>query len=383
MTTVDVVVVGGGIAGVSAAYHLASDQSVILVEAETTLAFHSTGRSAAVYFENYGAAANRPLTRASRSFLVAPPPDLVDTPLATPRGAVWIGSAGQTASLRRIAAEGRATSSRISEIDRPELHERVPVLKDTVTQGIWEPDPLDLDVAAIHQTFVRGLRRRGAGIMTASPIHHLVRRRRGWVVDAGDQRISTAAVVNAAGAWGDVVAALAGVRPVGLVPKRRTAFLVAGQSDWARLPMVIDADQRFYFKPDGSQVLCSPADETPTEPGDARPDQVQVARAIEHINAATTLNIRSVRSEWAGLRTFTPDRTMVIGSDPEVDGFVWLVGQGGTGIQTAPAAGEMAAAAVRGQPLPEHLSRAGVDIGALGPGRPTLRRQLVARRPNS
>jgi D-arginine dehydrogenase len=172
-------------------------------------------------------------------------------------------------------------------------------------------------------------------------------------------------IVDAAGAWGDIVAERAGVAPVGLVPKRRTAFMVAAPRGSATWPMVIDADERFYFKPDGEQMLCSPADTTPSDPVDARPEEVDVASAIERINAATTLGIRHVRSEWAGLRTFAPDDAMVIGMDPDVAGFCWLVGQGGTGIQTASAAARLAAASIERDPPPADLLAAGLDPAAV------------------
>jgi D-arginine dehydrogenase len=370
----DVLVIGGGIAGMSAGYYLSATHRVALVEAEPQLARHSTGRSAALFFENYGAPAIRPLTVASRPFFTSPPPDLVDASLVRPRGALWIGRPDQTETLERIAEEGRRTGSTIVDLTPDEVAARVPVIRsELLAGGLWEPDPLDLDVAAIHQALLRGFRRRGGEILMASPVTALERTGERWQVTAGDQKLTSAVVVNAAGAWGDVVAALAGIEPVGLVPMRRTAFMTAGDSAWADWPMVVGADHDFYFKPDGPQLLCSPADEAPSEPVDARPDPVDVAIAIERINQATTLGIRSVRSEWAGLRTFTADRVMVIGPDPDERSFTWAVGQGGTGIQTAPAAGELLAALVSGHDLPQHLAEAGVDPAALSPSRPGLR----------
>lgn len=371
--TVDVVVIGGGIAGVSAGYHVAATHRVVLVECEAQLARHSTGRSAALFFENYGAAAIRPLTIASRDFFTSPPADLIDAPLVTPRGALWIARPDQEEILSAIATEGRATGSRIIDLSPRQVAERVPVIRpERLAGGLWEQDPLDLDVAATHQAFLRGLRRRGGTVMTSSPVTALQRRGSRWRVTAGTEAIDAAVVVNAAGAWGDEVAARAGVAPVGLQPLRRTVFTVAGDAAFAGWPMVVDAGHEFYFKPDGVQLLCSPADETPSEPTDARPDPLDVARAIDRINEATTLAIRSVRSEWAGLRTFTPDRAMVIGPDPAEPGFMWLVGQGGTGIQTAPAAGELVATLLRGDDLAPTLEEAGVEPAALAPGRPSL-----------
>lgn len=367
----DVVVIGGGIAGVAVGYYLSDTHRVTLVEAEAQLAQHSTGRSAALYFENYGAPAIRPLTAASRDFFHHPPPGLTDSPLVTPRGAMWVGRHDQRQQMERIAEEGRAMGAEIVDLTPQEVAARVPVLRtDRLAGGLWEPDPLDIDVAGCHQAFLRGLRRNGGEILTSAPVDAIAHTGRGWELRAGNHTLAAKVVVNAAGAWGDVVAARAGVAPVGLTPMRRTAFMVEGSSAWRDWPMVVDVDHDFYFKPDGPQLLCSPADETPMPPGDARPDPLDVALAIERINYATTLGIRSVRSEWAGLRTFTADRGMVIGPDPAQADFVWLVGQGGTGIQTAPAAGELAAALVRGDDLPDHLRQ--VTVAALAPARPTL-----------
>lgn len=372
-THFDVVVIGGGIAGASAAYYLSQHRSVAMVEAERHLSHHSTGRSAALFFENYGAAAIRPLTLASRAFFTDPPPELVDGELTRPRGALWIARPEQAAALEKVAAEGHETGSTIVPLTPEEVAARVPVVRpELLVGGLWEPDPLDLDVAGIHQAFVRGMRAREAQILTGAPVTSLERTGGKWRVTAGDDHLTCDVVVNAAGAWGDQVAGLAGLGPVGLVPRRRTAFMVTGDRAWSDWPMVIDADHDFYFKPDGTQLLCSPADETPSDPVDARPDPVDVALAVERINRATTLEIRSVRSEWAGLRTFAPDRAMVIGPDPHEPAFVWAVGQGGTGIQTAPAAGQLVADLVtEGAPAP-NLADAGVEPGLLSPARPGL-----------
>lgn len=370
MTRTDVLVIGGGIAGVSVAYELAYTHRVVLAETEAQLAHHTTGRSAALYFENYGTPAIRPLTRASRPFLERPPSDLCDVPLLSPRGGLFVAASDQLDLLDEAEVEGRAAGTDVRRLDADECYELVPALRrPLVGGGLWEPGAADIDVAALHQTYVRGIRARGGEIRRRAPVTALRPVAGGWRAQVGDVELEARVVVDAAGAWGDQVAAMAGLAPVGLQPYRRTAFMVPGREEWRTWPMVIGVAHDWYFKPDGIQLLCSPADETPSEACDARPVDLDVAFAIDRINAFTTLDIRTVRSAWAGLRTFAPDRTMVIGPDPELPGFVWLVGQGGTGIQTAPAAARLAAGLVRGDDLDADLAAAGVDPEALSPRR--------------
>jgi D-arginine dehydrogenase len=306
------------------------------------------------------------LTKASRSFFDNPPPGLADVGFLERRGALWIGRPEQTASLERELVEAGPRAEKLSSAEALDL---VPVLTQDIAWSIYVPDALDLDVAAIHQTFVRGMRREGATIVVSSPAIGLTRQQSGWLTTTPGGTYAADVVVNAAGAWGDEVAALAGVEPVGLDPRRRTAFMVPGDASYAHWPLVADVDNLFYFRPDGTQILCSLADETPIPPGDAQPEPLDIALAIERINAATTLGIRTVRSAWAGLRTFVADRAMVIGFDRDHPGFFWLVGQGGTGIQTAPAAGELTAALVTGGALPSIQVDAGLDLPALSPDR--------------
>ncbi|MGH3118193.1 MAG: NAD(P)/FAD-dependent oxidoreductase [Gaiellales bacterium] len=366
-----VLVIGGGIAGVSAGYYLAlSGRDVVLAEQEATLAYHSTGRSAALFFQNYGAMANRPLTRGSREFFEHPPDGLVDHNLMAPRGALWVGRSDQIDSLRLALAQSKEGDGSAMWLEPVQAVQIVPALRHEYLAGaVWEPEPVDLDVAAIHQAFVRGMRAAGADVITKAPITGITRRAGQWDVAVGDQIVRAEVVVNAAGAWCDVVAAMAGARPIGLQPMRRTAFMVPGSTAYADWPLVCDVDNEFYFRPDGVQILCSLADETPTDPYDARPEEIDIALAIERINIATTLGIRTVRSSWAGLRSFAPDRAMVIGFDPEADRFFWLAGQGGTGIQSAPAAGRLTAALVEGKDAPEDLTEFGLDLDKLSPGR--------------
>ena len=364
----DFIVIGGGIAGVSAAAQLAPLGSVTLLETERTLAFHTTGRSAAMFVGNYGAEGSRPFALASYSFLESPPDGSVDAPLLSDRGLLWISDETRLDHLRSIAREGDAAGAGSVLVDADEVLRLVPKLRtERVAAGLYEPNALDIDVAALHQAFVRIARRAGAELRLSSPVTGLARKGQGWLVSTPGGDLECTAVVNASGAWGDVVAGLAGIEPVGLQPMRRTAFMVPGDHSYAAWPFVVDVDQLFYFRPDSAQILCSLAEESPSPPLDPRPDMADVALAIERINEATTLDIRSVNSQWTGLRTFAPDREMVIGEEPTAPGFFWLVGQGGTGIQTAPAYGALIASQVLDSGLPPGLS--GVDPAVTSPAR--------------
>lgn len=366
----DFAVIGGGIGGVSAAAHLAPHGEVTLLEMEDTLAYHTTGRSAALFVVNYGARGIRPLATASRQFLESPPEGLTEAPLLSDRGLLWIADTAQLPGLESIAEEGIQSGAGSELLDSDRVAELFPVVRpEQVAGGLYEPTARDIDVAGLHQAFVRLARRHEARILTGSPVTGLERLDSGWRIHTPSDHVDCDVVVNAAGAWGDRVAAMAGIEPVGLQPMRRTAFMVPGDESYAAWPMVVDADQRFYVKPDGTQMLCSLAEEEPSEPGDPRPRMEDVALAIDRINEATTLGIRSVNSQWTGLRTFSPDREMVIGEEPTAPGFFWLVGQGGTGIQTAPAYGALLAALVAGNGLPESLDQAGADPLVTAPER--------------
>lgn len=367
MDRFDVVVIGGGIAGVSAGHFLAErGRSVLLVEAEAALAHHTTGRSAALYFENYGHMAIRALSKASRAFFESPPAGLTDAPLLSPRGALTIARPDQRGHFEQVVADAAVTDTAVQPLTPAEAASIVPVLRaELLTGALLEPEAADMDVGAIHQAFVRGMRRAGAVIRPAAPVTRIEPTSTGWSVVAGGGTIECDVVVNAAGAWCDVVAGMAGIEPVGLVPKRRTAFMVPGREEWKGWPLVVDVDHDFYFKPDGVQLLCSLAEETPTEPCDAKPEDIDIALAIDRINTATTLGIRTVRSSWAGLRSFVPDGAMVIGFEPAAAGFFWLAGQGGTGIQTGPAAGMLTAGLICDGEVPAALRVHGVDPAPL------------------
>lgn len=370
-----IVVIGGGIAGVSAAFHLAkagAGDRITLLEAEAQLAHHTTGRSAALFIENYGEGPVRPLTAASIDFFTAPPAELVDSELITPRGIVTVALDERTFDdLDRQLETGKAARNPVVEITPDEAATLAPHIKfDKRHRVMYEQFAYTIDVAALHQAFVRGFRRFGGEIATSRRVDAATATTNGWNVSTTAGRVQADLIVNAAGPWGDLVAASAGVRPVGLQPLRRTAFMVNSPfADSANYPFVAETNHQWYLGPDGTQFLCSPADETPSEPCDARPEEIDVARTIDMLNEHTHLNIRSVNSQWAGLRTFGPDRAMVVGADPDQPQFIWCVGQGGTGIQTSPGAGRLVADLIlTGQPS-DHFNNTGLDMAALLPDR--------------
>ena len=347
----DVLVIGGGMAGVSVAYELAARVRVVLVEAEPTLAYHTTGRSAALYAPSYGNATIRALTAASLEGYHRIERDLAEAPLLTRRDVLWIAAPDDVDELVR-AVEVLAAEGGPEPIPPRDAVDRFPALRpEMVGAAALEAGTADIDVAGLHQAFVRGFRSRGGVIVRHEPV---ARVEPGWLVHTSRRRISATRVVDAAGAWADDVARMAGVDPVGLVPLLRSLFTspVARGTPSPEWPFLAEVTARFYCRPEGRGVLASPADETPSEPGDVAADPLEVARAIEVINRYTTLGLRSVSSSWAGLRTFAPDRSPVVGERPGDDGFFWMAGQGGYGIQIAPALAQLARALLLDEPIP-------------------------------
>ena len=378
MQDFDFAVVGAGIAGVSAAYHLAPKARVVILEREHVAAYHTTGRSAALHSETYGSAEIRAITVASGRFYRKPPAGFTDHPLLTPRGALIAGRAEQQAATQKAAAEYARLVPSVRWLDPVEALRRQPLLKPEAAAGgaIFE-EAEDMDVAAIHGGFLKGARAAGAVLRLDAEVTSLERKDGRWTIRLRDgESVTAATIVNASGAWADVLAGLAGAAPVGLVPKRRTAFtfdapadLLQKGLDLARLPMAIDFDETWYIKPEVGQFLGSPADETPSPPCDAQPEEMDIAIAVERIEAATTLSIRRIKNKWAGLRSFVADKNLVVGHDPKVDGFFWLAGQGGYGIQTAEAAGRLAASLALGKGMPADIAALGVSDAALSPAR--------------
>ena len=373
VTEVEFAIVGAGIAGVSCAYFLANEGSVAILEREHVAAYHTTGRSAALYSETYGNDAIRAITVASGSFYRQPPAGFAEVPLLGPRGVVFIGTADQDDALDASYREFHNLVSTVRRIDKAETLALHPLLNpEVVGSGVYEPDAEDMDVAAIHGGFLKGARAKGAVLHLKAEIVGLARKGGKWHLDLrdGNQVIATS-VINAAGAWCDELAALAGVRPIGLVPKRRTAFTFDAPQgvDIHALPGLVDIGETFYFKPEVGQFLGSPADETPSPPCDAQPEELDIAIAVERIEAASTLRIRRIKNKWAGLRSFVADKTFVVGYDADAEGFFWLAGQGGYGIQSAPAMGRLSAALASGKGMPDDVKAMGITEATLSPAR--------------
>jgi D-arginine dehydrogenase len=369
--SVDVCVIGAGIAGASTAYELAAHADVAVVEQEIQAGHHATGRSASVLSETSGHPLVCALAAASRPFFESPPPGFCEHQLLAERGLLWVGRDGDGSLLDELAVAGRAVAPTVRRLDPGETLARLPGFRPgaVAAGGVLEPDAMAIDTAALLAGFIAGLRRRGGTLITSAEAITLQPHGRQWVVHAGTHTVRTAHVVDAAGAWGDVVATRAGVRPLGLQPKRRTAALVPAPDRVAAWPLVMDVAGRYYVEPESGGLLVSPADEHDVDPCDARPDELDVAWALEQLSIATDVPVRTVRRAWAGLRTFAPDRAPVVGEDPDAPGFWWLVGQGGAGIKTAPAMAVAIAALLRGRPMPDALVERGVTAAALSPRR--------------
>jgi D-arginine dehydrogenase len=369
----DVVILGAGIAGASLAAMLADERKVVIIELEDHPGRHATGRSAAMFAETYGNGTIRALTRASRQFLLSPPSGFAETPLLSPRPALFVCDAARADRLDREEASAPDVYRRVSG---EEARAIVPILRsDWCAAGLLDGSGFDIDVAALLQGFLKAAKRDGAALALGARETRFARHCAEWVIATAQGDFAAPVLVNATGAWGDETARAAGVAPVGLQPKRRTAMTFAAPEglDIRAWPLVIDIDEEFYFKPDAGRILLSPANEDPEAPCDAAPVDLDIAIAVDRFERATIHSVRRIDHRWAGLRTFAADRSPVIGFDPNAEGFFWLVGQGGYGIQTAPAAARAAASMILGRPLPVDIAREGVTAKDLAPDRAGLR----------
>ena len=373
MSQADFIIIGGGIAGASTGFWLSPHAKVIVLERESHPAYHSTGRSAALFTAAYGTPQVRALTQASREVFDQPPAGFCEHPLLTPRGEMTVDFTGDAAELNNQYLSAKATVPEMQRLSADEACARLPILRREKVHGaIYDPTACDIDTDALHQGFLRGIRRNHGEVHTDCQVLGLERDANNvWQVQTNGQTFSAPVIINAAGAWADKIGAMAGAQSLGLQPKRRAAFIFAGPEgvDIHQWPMLVSLDESFYMKPDAGMFLGSPANADPVEPHDVQPEELDIAMGIYQIEEATTLTIRRPTRTWAGLRSFVADGDLLSGFDAQVPGLFWVAAQGGYGIQTSPAMGQASAALVRGLPLPEQLRQFGLSSNMLAPAR--------------
>lgn len=368
MTHYDVVIVGAGIAGASLAGEIAPHRTVLLLEAEAQPGYHTTGRSNACWHATYGGPLIEPLTSASLGWLRTPPEDFADAGFLSPRGAITLARDEDSPALEAFVAGFAGSSVALERWDRAKLDAHVPGLRSLWTRAVYEEGCYDIDVAAYHAACLRATKRGGGIVATSAPLEGLSRSNGMWQLKTKQGEYSADVVVNAAGAWADVVAQMAGARPIGIQPYRRTiAQISVGADVPADMPLVIDVNGGFYFKPESGSIWLSPHDETASPPCDAAPEELDIAIAIDRFEGVVDWPVRRVEHSWAGLRSFAPDRLPVYGFDPQCDGFFWCAGQGGFGIQTAPAGAKLAASLITGNAPDQMVSE--IDPAHYAPGR--------------
>ena len=372
--TADAIVIGAGIAGASVAAELMLAgapglRRIILLERESQPGYHTTGRSAAIYTSAYGPPLIRALTRASHRFFRGQGPGEPPQGLLKPRGALCVARADQTASLEALQSELGAA---VVPLDGAEARLKSPLLREGyASAAAYDAEASDIDVAALHQHYLRRFKALGGALITNADVIAIGRQGGDWEIETPQGRMRAPIVVNAGGAWADTLGEMAGLAPLGLRPLRRTALIVAA-SEGSRpdaWPLTVDVDEQFYLKPDAGRLLISPADENLSPPCDAQPDEMDVAICVDRIETAFDLQIRRIENKWAGLRSFLPDGNPVAGYDADGAGFFWLAGQGGYGIQSAPAMAKAAAALIAGRALPEDIAAEGASAEALSPAR--------------
>lgn len=373
MRECDFLIIGAGIAGASAAFHLVQKKKrVVILERESQPGYHSTGRSAAVFTENYGPRLMRVMSVVSGPFLRKPPEGFSDVPLLRQRGVVFIARNDQVNTLNAIVKELAELSKTLRSINKKEVMQRCPMLKgEYPAAGAFDDSTADMDVNAIHQGYLKGAKKGGTDVVCDAEVLSLKRTGGKWQVKTKAGDFAAPVVINAAGAWADVVGAMAGAKAIGLQPKRRTAIIFDGPAgvDFANWPIVADCEEKFYFKPDSGRMLGSPADETPVPPQDIQPDDEDVAIVADRIETCSTLSVKRIVRKWAGLRSFVKDKCPVVGFAPDAEGFFWLAGQGGYGIQTSYAMGMTAASLLTGGGVPDAVKALKVGEADIGPAR--------------
>jgi D-arginine dehydrogenase len=362
----DILVIGGGIAGLSAAALFAADARVTVIEAEEQVGYHSSGRSATMLHYALGDCLVRALTLASRPFFDNPPGDFGETPLARRMPVLIHARDDERETLDALHAD-ISPFAQLDRLDAAQVHELCPLLREDARHGIADRDALRLDPHAMLQANLRVLRANGGALHMGARVASVERKDGVWqVVTEAGQTFTGAVLVNAAGAWADHLAGLAGVTPLGLQPKRRTiiTFDAPPGTDFDQLPFAKTVKDELYFAPESGRLFASPMDEIPSEPCDAQPGEMEVALAAWRMEERTLVNVQRIHSRWAGLRTFTPDGHPAVGFAPDTEGFFQLAGQGGFGLQTSPAMARIAASLILRAPWPianvaeEHLSPA-------------------------
>lgn len=383
------IIIGGGMAGAACAWALSRHFEVVVLEAEPVPGYHATGRSAALYSEYFGDPLTRALTRGSRAFFHAPPPEICEPTLLRKRGTIALATAEDQASgaVDEALSAALGMDLPIRLIDLQEARRFCPALRPPGYVGaVYRQSTWDINVSGLHHGFLRAARARGATLHTRVRLEEISACTGGWrlrgEISSRPFELQAQVVINAAGAWADEVAQMAGIPPLGLKPKRRTIAYVELPADKyeppaAGWPMINDLSDTFYFKPEGGGLIVSPCDSTVSAPCDARPEEIDVALALDYLERLTSLSFKRVSNRWAGLRTFSPDVMPVLGALPENPGFYWVTGLGGAGIQTAPAVGEAIASLVTSSELPGDLVELGLTVEAISPSR--LRQRQDAR----
>jgi D-arginine dehydrogenase len=341
----DFLVIGCGMAGAAIASHLSRQASVLVLEMEDQPGYHSTGRSAALFSENYGNATIRALSRASRDFFLSPPAGFCEAPLLKPRTVLMFGRSNQRAAFEQML-KSASSGSTLDQVSAQAALELSCVLRpEGLLGGLLDRNAADIEVHELHRGYIRALKRHGGGIKLGTCVADIRRDAGKWLVRCGEESFRADVIVNAAGAWAGQVAQMAAAQDIHLQPRRRTAVLTDPPPGLTpeRWPFIVDVQEQIYLKPDAGLLLFSPADETPVDPCDAQPEDLDVAIAVERLQSETTLEVHRIRRKWAGLRSFVADRSPVIGYDHIQPGFFWVAALGGYGIQTAPALSELAA----------------------------------------
>jgi D-arginine dehydrogenase len=370
MQAADFIVIGAGMAGVSIAAELAKEARVVLIERESQPGYHATGRSAALFAESYGGPEIRALTRASRGFLENPGLAFTEAPLLSKRGCLFIAREDQREALARLADE--LAGQPYQSMSKSEIKALISLIKsEVIVEGLFDHRAMDIEVNALLHGFLRQFRSCNGVAIFDQEVPRARRTGGRWKVEGAWGAVTAPTLINACGAWADDFAASCTVRKLGLSPLRRTAVLIDPPAgvDIHGWPCTIDVDEEFYFKPDAGKLLLSPADETLSPPTDAQPDELDIAIAVDRVQGALDVEVRRVNHSWAGLRTFAPDRVPVVGFDPTMTGFFWFAGQGGYGIQTAPAMARLGAALANGLSMPADLRDEGLDLTRIVPSR--------------